>query len=81
VGHAFSPETMLSAQSEVLEEALWTAVKTLEETLRAPARPRLAGQALRGEGARGPARVETIRWFLLKNDSSEVPIEIAAPGR
>ena len=32
VGHAFSPETMLGAQSEVLEEALWTALKTLEES-------------------------------------------------
>ena len=32
VGHAFSPETMLGAQSEVLEEALWGALKTLEES-------------------------------------------------
>jgi two-component system, chemotaxis family, protein-glutamate methylesterase/glutaminase len=34
VGHAFSPETMITAQSEQLEEALWSAVKTLEETVR-----------------------------------------------
>jgi two-component system, chemotaxis family, protein-glutamate methylesterase/glutaminase len=32
VGHAFSPEAMIEAQSEVLEEALWSALKTLEET-------------------------------------------------
>ena len=38
VGHAFSPETMLNAQSDVLEEALWTAMKTLEESARLSAR-------------------------------------------
>lgn len=32
VGHAFSPENMLSAQNEALEQALWTAMKTLEES-------------------------------------------------
>ena len=32
VGHAFSPEAMLGAQSDVLEEALWSALKTLEES-------------------------------------------------
>jgi two-component system chemotaxis response regulator CheB len=31
VGHAFSVESVLAAQSEQLEEALWTALKTLEE--------------------------------------------------
>jgi two-component system, chemotaxis family, protein-glutamate methylesterase/glutaminase len=30
-GHAYSPESMLAGQSEVLEEALWVALKTLEE--------------------------------------------------
>jgi two-component system chemotaxis response regulator CheB len=38
VGHAFSPETMLDAQSEVLEAALWSAIKTLEESARLSAR-------------------------------------------
>lgn len=90
VGHGFSPETMLSAQSEVLEEALWTAVKTLEESAR------LSKRLAHSERSRGHdwlarrfeekehearARVETIRRFLLKSDTSEVPIEIAAPGR
>ncbi len=32
VGHAFSAESMLAEQSEALEEALWTAVNTLEES-------------------------------------------------
>ncbi len=31
VGHAFTSETMLAQQDEALEEALWTALKTLEE--------------------------------------------------
>lgn len=34
VGHAFSPESMLAGQDDRLEEALWSAVKTLEETAR-----------------------------------------------
>lgn len=38
VGHAFSPETMFDAQSDVLEEALWSAIKTLEESARLSAR-------------------------------------------
>src|SRR5262249_11783864 len=38
VGHAFSPETMLDAQGDILEEALWTAIKTLEESARLSAR-------------------------------------------
>jgi two-component system chemotaxis response regulator CheB len=31
VGHAFSPESLLAGESEAVERALWTAVKTLEE--------------------------------------------------
>jgi two-component system chemotaxis response regulator CheB len=90
VGHAFSSETMLSAQSEVLEEALWTAVKTLEESARLSKRLALSERARghdwlakrfeeREREARG--RVETIRRFLLKTDTSEVPVEIGQSGR
>lgn len=32
VGHAYAPETMLGAQGDVIEEALWSALKTLEES-------------------------------------------------
>ena len=47
VGHAFSPESALSGQDHVLEEALWAALKTLEESARLS--KRLAG----GEHERG----------------------------
>jgi CheB methylesterase len=33
VGHAFSLETMQAEQSRAVEEALWTALKTLEESM------------------------------------------------
>jgi two-component system chemotaxis response regulator CheB len=33
VGHAFSLESMMAAQSEGVEEALWAALKTLEESV------------------------------------------------
>jgi two-component system chemotaxis response regulator CheB len=87
VGHAFSTETMLGAQSEVLEEALWTAAKTLEESARLSQRLARAERdkghgwlAKRFEEKEQEARerVEVIRRFLLKSDTSEVPIEIAS---
>jgi two-component system chemotaxis response regulator CheB len=43
VGHAFSVESILAEQSEVLEEALWAALKTLEESMNLSLR--LSGQA------------------------------------
>jgi two-component system chemotaxis response regulator CheB len=47
VGHAFSPESMQAAQTESLEYALWTALKTLQEganlSLRMVQRARQAG--------------------------------------
>lgn len=84
VGHAFAPETMLGAQHEIFEEALWTAVKTLEETAR------LSSRLAATERARGHswlaerfekkesdarARVEVIRRYLLRNDDATVPAE------
>ena len=83
VGHAFAPETMLEAQQELLEEALWSAVKTLEETAR------LSNRLAATESARGHdwlserfqkkeedarARVEVIRRYLLQRDETTVPV-------
>ena len=49
VGHAFSPESLLAAQSDALEEAFWTALRALEES--AALADRLHGRAAdRGHG-------------------------------
>jgi two-component system chemotaxis response regulator CheB len=84
VGHAFSPETMISAQSEQLEEALWSAVKTLEETVRLSHRL-AAAERQRGhewmaerfeeKEREAAARAETIRRVLIRIDT--VPVEAA----
>jgi two-component system, chemotaxis family, protein-glutamate methylesterase/glutaminase len=83
VGHAYSPETMLSAQDDVLEEALWSAVKTLEESARLSKRlaasERARGHewmAIRFEDKEKDARaqVEVIRRHLLRREDSTVPI-------
>lgn len=73
VGHAYSPESMVGALDDALEEALWIALKTLEESAR------LAHRLAESEGARGQAwlvrrfrerekdarqRAEVIRQFL-----------------
>jgi two-component system chemotaxis response regulator CheB len=87
VGHAFAPETMLGAQQETLEAALWTAVKTLEETVllssRLAAAERRRGHdwmAERFERKEHDARahVEVIRRYLLRGDDSTVPVEVPA---
>ena len=84
VGHSFSPDTMVAAQSDQLEEALWSAVKTLEETVR------LSRRIAENERRRGhewmaarfeekereaAARAETIRRVLVRVDT--VPVEDA----
>ena len=81
VGHAFSPESMLAGQNEVLEQALWAALKTLEETARmsnrlaATERGRGHGwMAARFEEREKDARqrADAIRKFLM-SATSEVP--------
>jgi len=89
VGHAYSPETMLSAQDEVLEEALWSAVKTLEESAR------LSKRLAASERARGHdwlakrfeekekdarAQVEVIRRHLLRREDATVPVAVEPPA-
>jgi two-component system, chemotaxis family, protein-glutamate methylesterase/glutaminase len=75
VGHAYSPETMLVAQDEVFEEALWTAMKTLEESARLSARladtERRRGhewlvQRFEEKEREARQRVEVIRRYLLR---------------
>jgi two-component system chemotaxis response regulator CheB len=85
VGHSFSSETMVAAQGDQLEEALWSAVKTLEETVR------LSRRIAEAERRRGhdwmaarfqekereaAARAETIRRVLTRVDM--VPVESAS---
>jgi two-component system, chemotaxis family, protein-glutamate methylesterase/glutaminase len=82
VGHAYSPETMLAAQSDVLEEALWTAMKTLEESARLSKRL-AAGERERGhewmavrfddKEREARDRADVIRRFLASDDST-VPL-------
>jgi two-component system chemotaxis response regulator CheB len=82
VGHAYSPETMLAAQGDVLEEALWAAMKTLEESARLSKRL-AAGERDRGhewmaqrfdqKEAEARDRADVIRRFLASGDST-VPL-------
>jgi two-component system, chemotaxis family, protein-glutamate methylesterase/glutaminase len=82
VGHAYSPETMLAAQGDVLEEALWTAMKTLEESARLSKRL-AAGERERGhewmaqrfdrKEVEARDRADVIRRFLASDDST-VPL-------
>jgi two-component system, chemotaxis family, protein-glutamate methylesterase/glutaminase len=86
VGHAFSPENMLGAQDEVLEEALWTAVNTLEESARlskrlADAEARRGhewmAERFRGKELEARQRAELIRRALLR-EATPVPVEADA---
>jgi two-component system chemotaxis response regulator CheB len=73
---------MLSAQDDVLEEALWSAVKTLEESARLSHRL-AATERQRGHDwlverfeekeKEARARVEVIRRYLLRTSDSTVP--------
>ena len=54
VGHAFSPESLLASQSSNLEEALWVALRALEET--AALAERLQERATEPQATRWPRR-------------------------
>jgi two-component system chemotaxis response regulator CheB len=79
VGHAFSVESVLAGQDDALEDALWTALKTLEES--ADLSRRLAKQAhergsdwlaMRFESKVKEVnqRIDVIREVLLKGESA-----------
>jgi two-component system chemotaxis response regulator CheB len=84
VGHAFSPETMLDAQTDVLEEALWSALKTLEESAtlskRLAATERERGHTwmmkrFQEREAEARERAEVIRKVLTRVNGT-VPVEV-----
>ncbi len=74
VGHAFSPESLLASQSDALEDALWTALRALEESAalaerlseRAGGRGHgLAADRFAQQAADAHQRAATIRQALL----------------
>jgi two-component system, chemotaxis family, protein-glutamate methylesterase/glutaminase len=75
-GHAYSPESMVAGQSDTLEEALWVALKTLEESLslsrRLAHQARARGQPLVAErfferAQDAEQRIILIRQVLIKD--------------
>jgi two-component system, chemotaxis family, protein-glutamate methylesterase/glutaminase len=75
VGHAYSPETLLAHQSEALEDALWVALRALEEraalSARMADRSRERGQEhttarFDTDSKDATARAEIVREVLLK---------------
>lgn len=85
VGHAYSPESMLGAQENEMEEAMWAAMKTLEESARL-SHKLAADERQRGHGwlvdrfeekeRHARKRAEVIREFLEQlNGRVPVPVE------
>ena len=84
VGHAYSPETMLGAQDDLLEEALWSAMKTLEESARLSQRlaanERERGRTWMAERfeekeADARKRADVIRRHLIRDHDATVPVD------
>jgi two-component system chemotaxis response regulator CheB len=87
VGHTFGAASLLSFQTEALERALWTAVRTLEETacLRRSMAQRAATGGLQGledayrrQAARAERNADLIRGVLTRE---ETLVRGAAAGR
>jgi two-component system, chemotaxis family, protein-glutamate methylesterase/glutaminase len=81
VGHGYTAETLMAAQSERLEDALWSTLRALEET--AGMRRRMANRARKGgwelmaknydeQADHAEARASLVRSVLVKDDVSNV---------
>ena len=68
VGHAYSPDSVLAEQDETLEEALWSALKTLEESMQLS--QRLA------EGARRNGHTHAAARFEQKIQENKVRVDL-----
>jgi two-component system chemotaxis response regulator CheB len=88
VGHAFTAETILAQQEEALEEALWTALKTLEEsaslTQRMLQQAQQRGQSwlahhLADKMQRTEQHIRTL-MTVLQNNGERLPTETDAQG-
>ncbi len=86
VGHAFSPESLLASQSDALEDALWAALRALEESAalaerlseRAGGRGHgLAADRFAQQASDARARAATIRQALL---GGQIIAESGPPG-
>ncbi|MFB2921674.1 MULTISPECIES: chemotaxis protein CheB [Aerosakkonema] len=78
-GHAFSPKSLLASQSEALEEALWSALRALEEKSalirrmaeRAKERnQKLSAQRFEAQAKDADQSIALIREALIRNDSN-----------
>ncbi len=79
VGHAYSPDSLLESQGDVVEAALWAALNALEERAalarRLAARTRLRGRELTAasfeeQARRAMERAEVIRQVLMRGAES-----------
>jgi two-component system chemotaxis response regulator CheB len=85
-GHAFSPESLISEQGSAVEQAMWSALRSLDE--RAELFERMARRQTGTARARfeqracdAQAHAASIRDVLLRAGSVEVPTEHAGTGR
>jgi two-component system chemotaxis response regulator CheB len=60
VGHGFTTETLMVGQADVLEAALWTALRALEE--HTSLARRMAARAIKGQTPQAPRRSPSRRW-------------------
>ena len=89
VGHAYSSDSLLAAQSQSLEAALWTALRALEEKSalarrlveRAAARgQRLAAERFAEQAEVAEQRAELVRRALLSGEGIPTPEPAAQAG-